>query len=608
MKNRILSMICMFGLVVLSGCTAEKQLNTERIEGTPKKESTVRFQLDSKTAFFGTVQSKTRSGQVQLDSEKKITSLMAVVFRSQGGSSAAENNSDTFIKAIEISPAAQDGESLQFALASEGKLQICFVANADQNLANAIKGLASDKTVLDFKALEVTQAPDTQNELLMTSKFYAVEAVLGETATIESVEMTRAMARIDIENACDGITITEIVFHNRSVKSVLVNDNDLDLNTGFLESDAKRYSLNMVGNSQSPAKKEAAIYSYEQFAKVGADLNNERPYLEVHYGIEGESSAYIHNIYFEEESASGKKAIPLKRNTLYRVAVRNDNSKIKFNITVSDWNTGKVYCVTSDELVSGVLTRFLAVGDFMLEDGSIIKSDDAGFEAKKGKVVGVVAALYRNGVKAKSGVIRELKEHGVDTPHGLVLALSEASRLSKWGEDILCADVAYTTLVSNYKQGKDGCELTNYSIGNIEPNLYSVVKAYNAEVPTPSKTTTWYLPSIGEWMDILGQDGIGGIAEVQQAKDCPSQNIALEGCAGKALHNINKILVKLKDGGVNYLAFSMHDWYWSSSEFSKEAVYDVYFYQDAIGSKESLNFDRIPKNTGRGIVRCVLAF
>ncbi len=104
-------------------------------------------------------------------------------------------------------------------------------------------------------------------------------------------------------------------------------------------------------------------------------------------------------------------------------------------------------------------------------------------------------------------------------------------------------------------------------------------------------------------MDILGQDGIGGIAEVQQAKDSPSQNIALEGCARKAMDNINNSLAKLNDGGSEYDAFKLHDWYWSSSEYSSAAVYEVYFFRSG-----SLNFDRLPKNTSGGKVRCVLAF
>ena len=177
----------------------------------------------------------------------------------------------------------------------------------------------------------------------------------------------------------------------------------------------------------------------------------------------------------------------------------------------------------------------IEVGDYMLKDGTIVCPDEM-TEEQESQAIGVVAYLYeeQNNAFLKYGVKDALKAKGIESPHGLVIALKDAGSY-KWSMAMYHRGTGYKVLNAQVFHGEDGVEMTN-SLTNIEDYpAFRVAKEYEKEVQAPKNTTGWYLPSVGEWFCMLD--------------------------------NYDKFSKYISQDGS----------YWTSSEYSFDCVYDVYF-------------------------------
>lgn len=349
MKTRnILGMMAMASLL-LGSCSQEEGLDVAQNQDGEKM-GTVCFTLSTGAT--------TRAdSEVQSTDEKEVKTLYVVAFKDIDATATAkgttttdsESSSDTYVMAKEL-VAGWDGSFPEntektFSMAA-GNYQFCFVANPSADLVSKIQGLTVGvSTVATFKALVEAQDPDTKPMLMVSTNFYG-NYVVATTADADmtdlgTVTLQRAMARVDIENAANGVTITNAKFVNRAVKSLLVRDSEPTVSTDLLSSD-KEYTLNLAGNSMTPNKITETIYSYEQ-----TNTTDNLPSIELTYTIEGQSGkTYKHTVNFKKSDSQ----IPLKRNYLYTIKLSNSEGALVVKLIVADWTEGTTFEISSETL------------------------------------------------------------------------------------------------------------------------------------------------------------------------------------------------------------------------------------------------------------------
>lgn len=273
--------------------------------------------------------------------------------------------------------------------------------------------------------------------------------------------------------------------------------------------------------------------------------------------------------------------------------------------------------VTYNGAPSTPTVRALAVGDFFYSDGGIVPKD-----ASNPPSEGCIGIIYstdanRIGTAAKNA----LATKGVTTPHGLVMALTNASDGCRWGEygkDENCSGNDGEPFKANTDQLKkqynnvDGYGETHWIInkygknGNTalqntytafyHANRYGTTDSGTAQYAAPANTTGWFIPSMGQWWDILSN--LGGI-KLDKYKDDTGSSTSISGAANTAVTNMNTYLQKINGA----TTFSTDTYFWSSSECSGNDACYVDF-----GSLGNLYLSNRSKRASDRRVRCSFAF
>lgn len=310
-------------------------------------------------------------GELQTNLEKQVNSLLAVIFTDADPSGDTEDNAnDKFFRTVKIDLGGKTDpviEGLSFLVGDEGNYQVIFVANADTDLAGKINALEKDvSTVQTLKDLEVIQSPDTKPGMLMTSGFIRFRSSLVEAVDLGTVYLRRIMSRIDIINMAEGVTVTRAVLHNRTVKSLLCNDETLKVNEEYIGA-TEEYTIDpaLIGNMDNPTKYEAEIYSYEQLADNTQE--DYQPSVDIYYTKQATGEQlFKHTVSLKVpgSDADGASLVPigLKRNNAYLVYIRADAGELLFSVKVEDWVEGETFTVTDGELSEGAFGILTAPG------------------------------------------------------------------------------------------------------------------------------------------------------------------------------------------------------------------------------------------------------
>lgn len=316
-------------------------------------------------------------GELQTNLEKQVKSLQAVIFTDADPSGDTEDNEkDKFFRTVKIDLGGETDpviDDLSFSTGDEGNYLVFFVANVDEEkdpaLAAALAGLEKGKTTVgDFKKFEVSQLPETKPGMLMTSGFIRFRSSLIDAVDLGTVYLRRIMSRIDIINMAEGVTVTRAVLHNRTVKSLLCNDETLKVNPAYFETPAEKIydGLNLAGSMDDPKKYEAEIYSYEQLADKTQGIY--QPSLDIYYTKQADAGKeFMHTVKLEvpesEEKGASLVPIGLKRNNAYLIYIRTDAGDIRFTIKVEDWVEGETFTVGDEELNEGAFGIPTAPGE-----------------------------------------------------------------------------------------------------------------------------------------------------------------------------------------------------------------------------------------------------
>ena len=180
------------------------------------------------------------------------------------------------------------------------------------------------------------------------------------------------------------------------------------------------------------------------------------------------------------------------------------------------------------------------VGDYYLSDGSILSQSSSTAEIASMPVIGIVFCTdaSRMGEAEKEA----LKLKGVEQPNGLVMSARQAPEPLRWyfiesdfdfslNEEeigmpniIVYGDPYETYRMANndlngYRYYQSIKELRKDELAAGYYQVFSWVDEFETLVPSPEISTGWYLPSNGQWFDIIRGLAKGNVEENNLVKE-----------------------------------------------------------------------------------------
>lgn len=169
------------------------------------------------------------------------------------------------------------------------------------------------------------------------------------------------------------------------------------------------------------------------------------------------------------------------------------------------------------------------------------------------------------------------------------------------------------TQADNYNDinGYCNCEHIRSKYGNFDNHpAFKAADEHNTACPVPASTTGWYLPSSGQWWDIL--QNLGGCPELADKNEQTSSKTGSAASSyvfvwhkqGDIPAALNKWMEAIPDGDKD--TFGERGWYWSSSEYSESNAWGWYF-RNTISNLIECSY-QLYKDRQYCIIRPVLAF
>ena len=230
------------------------------------------------------------------------------------------------------------------------------------------------------------------------------------------------------------------------------------------------------------------------------------------------------------------------------------------------------------------------------DDGSMVIADPKPAPVEGKTVVGIVFQTDPNRIGAA-----EKSKLGAGHVHGLVMAVKNAATYQKWGPKTNEGLKKCATKADNYKDisGYGKCEKIRTNRGNFDSHpAFKAADDYNTTCKVSGNTTGWYLPSSGQWWDIL--QNLGGCPALadkgqQGATDNDSRWLG----QGNVPTVLNAWMEKIAADSKNNFG---SNGFWSSSE---ESSFQAWYWYVGSDSRVSCNcFSKEDKIN----VRPVLAF
>ena len=241
------------------------------------------------------------------------------------------------------------------------------------------------------------------------------------------------------------------------------------------------------------------------------------------------------------------------------------------------------------------------VGDIMLKDGKCLTPGNFLSEYQMDNAIGVVVLRYysqdRVGASVKAKLGRDAR--------GLVMAPYDLGLGAAWSLEGVAID-PNDNVGKAYRNSYDGYSITNKILSTKNINKYpafELIKRYRQNHETPSMTTEWYMPSIGEWGDLLSENGIGGLSFSSQLFNTNETSLSIKDDQETVYNNLNNAFkeFRIADKFEKFTFPESCDRYLSSSDYDSGWRYHVTFYSHEIV------FCYEGKSQKRH-VRCVLAF
>jgi len=277
--------------------------------------------------------------------------------------------------------------------------------------------------------------------------------------------------------------------------------------------------------------------------------------------------------YTPDTEAAGKFDFFGGKRYAYDITVKADGIDVQ-KVTGATWGYDGEEDVASARLFKA---DELKVGDYFYSDGTwsdgglrkqyadgrVVTADPKPAPVEGKTVVGIVFQTN----PSRIGAAEKAKLGGEDKVHGLVMCVKNAAT-GKWNPENKDAWLTKCqTKAENYNDisGYGNCEHIRSSRGNFDN--YPAFKAaddYSSTCPVPATTTGWFLPSSGQWWDILQNlGGCTALADATQQTSSDSNYLYWKG-QGDVPAALNAWMEKI--AADNKSNFNSNEWFWSSSE------------------------------------------
>lgn len=283
--------------------------------------------------------------------------------------------------------------------------------------------------------------------------------------------------------------------------------------------------------------------------------------------------------YTPETEAAGKFGFFGGKRYAYTITVKANGIDVQ-SVTSGTWVANGEENVTSKRVKQRFTADELKIGDYFYSDGTW---SDGGLRKiyadgsmhidyyKPGPLRGktVVGIVFQTD-KSRIGKKEKEKLGGEDKVHGLVMAVKNANAAERviWSNESRYLDFLNDCVSKsdNYSDisGYGNCESIRSLEGNFDkyPALQAV-DGYNTTCPVPTTTTGWYLPSSGQWWDIL--QNLGGCPALADGYQQTSSEINEFFWSNQG--NVPDALNKWMWGIDGWDKFSYYHQCWSSSKF-----------------------------------------
>lgn len=274
----------------------------------------------------------------------------------------------------------------------------------------------------------------------------------------------------------------------------------------------------------------------------------------------------------------------------------------------------KSYRVTATLQTIGKATHRLQVGDIFKSDGGLISQKELNStgitEEEKDECVGIVFQTYYKGDgltrkltgRIGSTEIEKLKEVTKNEsylPHGLVMALKNASPSVQWKTSKTDSPLDDMPMVGDGYQDINGLQnCTTITMTSTEYPAFKAAGDYNRTCFVSEFTTGWFLPSFGQWWDILENLGKCYLMSYRGSSNAYDDISVMSVSASQNINSWYKTFGENKED----IVCAENEYFWTSSEYSSNGARNVSFFND---DKLSLNYSNKTVNC---LVRCVLAF
>lgn len=259
---------------------------------------------------------------------------------------------------------------------------------------------------------------------------------------------------------------------------------------------------------------------------------------------------------------------------------------ITVSSSITDWTSSET--ITGNATIGNVKPEDAKVGDFYMKDGSLVSGTATLTEAQKAACIGIVFQTDIN--RIGNGERYALAAKGIDNPNGLVMALVNArNRVGNCQWSIIDEVVfeSQPVFMADYYQDIEGYEKTKYIINNKAElktdyesfywiNTFGTQENENtSQFEAPYNTTGWFIPSIGQWWDII--ENLGGYNLDTYENNKTLQYVDLSGEQTQVISNINSLLEKTGEGNFVKIDYNLAKPFSTSSERSYNSICRISF-------------------------------